>query len=433
MDVACVPDWDCDGGGTPGLGIEGSALRFPAVANYSCRAGWNSSLHGPHYVRTATEDGEWAGRTPSCDGLVMARLYNTSEYDVHIFNTNLNTSQSIPGGVPRYPSQAVYACKDGYNSTQERQRYTRTANVDGQWMQQVPSCVGVPLKPLFPAAATGYRATAAYARGATRLKWGANTTEYVVAVQNTNAQPSQPIPWDVPRYPAALELTCRPGYNSSSWGPSYTRASTTDGHWDGGEPACLGLRMQRLYDTDTYVTGQAYGRPGLGSGQLLWSANTTEYTVAIRSTSPDPASSQPIPYDVPRFPALANATCRAGYNSSGLGPSFVRIGTVEGKWTGRVQSCRGLVMARLYSTTRFIRSEYNLSGPGLRWMAHTSEYRVCLRSTNALPSQTIPLDSPRFPAAANYSCRPGYNNSASWVSPLRTSHMPELCVYTTAQ
>ena len=85
------------------------------------------------------------------------------------------------------------------------------------------------------------------------LHWTGSTTEYIVEVYNTNSNPSQSIPLDGPRHPAEMNITCRPGFNTSSWGPNFYRTSTTDGEWSGSMPACMGVVMASLDESSNFV------------------------------------------------------------------------------------------------------------------------------------------------------------------------------------
>ena len=85
------------------------------------------------------------------------------------------------------------------------------------------------------------------------LHWTGSSSEWIVDVYNTNSAPSQSIPLDMPRFPAEMNVTCRPGYNTSSWGPNYYRTSTSDGEWSGSMPLCLGVPLAPLYETAVLV------------------------------------------------------------------------------------------------------------------------------------------------------------------------------------
>ena len=85
------------------------------------------------------------------------------------------------------------------------------------------------------------------------LHWTGSTTELIVDVYNTNTNPSQAIPFDMPRFPAEMNVTCRPGFNTSSWGPNYYRTATSDGEWSGVMPVCLGVPMAPLYESAVFV------------------------------------------------------------------------------------------------------------------------------------------------------------------------------------
>ena len=52
-------------------------------------------------------------------------------------------------------------------------------------------------------------------------------------VHSANANPSQPIVTDVPRYPSLASESCMPGYNTTAFGPTVSRYSTADGSWAG--------------------------------------------------------------------------------------------------------------------------------------------------------------------------------------------------------
>jgi hypothetical protein len=234
------------------------------------------------------------------------------------------------------------------------------------------------------------------------LHWTGSSSEFIVEVYNTNSNPSQSIPLDIPRHPAEMNITCRPGYNTSSWGPNFYRTSTTDGEWSGSMPVCMGVPMAALYDTVTFVkdgslelstvteftpefvTGRGAVMPILldrnecgddelwcdlvapSSGHMLvwdteqsytqefehhWTGSTSEFIVEVYNTNSNP--SQSIPLDMPRHPAEMNITCRPGYNTSSWGPNFYRTSTTDGEWSGSMPVCMGVPMAALYETLNF--------------------------------------------------------------------------------
>jgi hypothetical protein len=236
------------------------------------------------------------------------------------------------------------------------------------------------------------------------LHWTGSTTEYIVEVYNTNSNPSQSIPLDMPRHPTEMNITCRPGFNTSSWGPNFYRTSTTDGEWSGSMQMCLGMPMPALYETAVFVkdgsvhvtkvaeltpvleTGRGAAMPILedrdecgddqlwcdlvapSAGHMLewetiksytqevelhWTGSTSEYIVEVYNTNTKP--SQGIPLDMPRHPAEMNITCRPGFNSSSWGPNFYRTSTTDGEWSGSMPLCLGMLMPALYDTAVFVK------------------------------------------------------------------------------
>jgi hypothetical protein len=277
------------------------APRFPSRAVYVCREGYNASGLGPNLTRTSTADGEWAGEEPRCLGLALPVLLNTSEYEIRIHSDNPEPSQRVLHDTPRYPSVAHHFCRAGWNSSAHGPYYTRSSTTDGQWAGRVPTCHGQVLQALRSTlnytlvvrTLPGHKPSQGIPETAVRC-WQEPSTALVVAVPpkrtgprrlqerllapgsylvaGLNQSADHPFGWNasvvrgvamragryVPnrtlcehsgfRFPAAVNVTCREGYNSSGPGPTVTRTATVFGDWAGIEPACIGVELQPLGD-----------------------------------------------------------------------------------------------------------------------------------------------------------------------------------------
>jgi len=366
--------------------------RFPSTATYTCDAGF---ITKDSTISKCKPDGQWTGKKPQCLGVQCAPIGDVK------FGSSTVTNDG------RYPAQASFSCKAGYELSANT---VRTCNAQGVWSLDNPSCVGRPARlPLLP--------------------------------KNGNVVLSRD------RFPSTATYSCEPGFSSRD---PLKRKMNADGSWAGRAPTCEGVRCKR-------IKAIAFGNVDYSNERTFPSTAKVTCESGFQLSSPDPLTCMPDgtwdkvppkclgkpcdPLGTPvrstvkttndaRFPSTATYTCAPGYATT---QSRKRECKADGTWTKNEPNCKGIkcetvdnIAGGLFTVSNVgvFPSEvsyqclpgYVLKGAGSRKCktdgSWSGKLPICEAVACVAPPApahgNVEITSQRYPSKAKYSCASGY-------------------------
>jgi len=366
---------------------------FPSTASYKCNNGFEISSTKP---RQCLPNGKWSRKAPRCLGAACEPLERPRKGSVKVTNEG------------RFPSKAIYTCKKGYVTEENR---VRKCTKDGVWTPNAPKCKGVKCDNInvprngrvfqarkrFPAAAQFSCRPGYVLEGRSELNCKTDGTwngDVPQCVRGKCPAPTAQKPLKVFISRGKAEFRCSAGYNLI--GSRRLLCNAAEGTWQGDVPTCEGVRGGEV--------------PSLRNGTLSRITNNN------------------------RFPAKAYFKCKPGFGI--VGRNFIRLGK-DGRWpaaalpvcgpgvcdaapsvkNGRVRITSTTFPSNMTTTCRegFVRTE----GSELRKCRKSGRWSgdsvICLgvkcKTLNPPQFGLVQVTSDRYPSKASYTCMPGYKLS----------------------